>query len=90
MKGITDVSSQLEGGPYTNLQLFPMAITPFLIVWDILSTDYVERIFNGIDSQLHVSRSDHLASGLLDILMIEPNHEMLLSNDVIRYAFHPS
>ena len=37
--GLTDVSSQLEGNIYTNLQLFPMVITPFLIVWDILSDD---------------------------------------------------
>ena len=39
LKGFTDVSSQLEGFTYTNLQLFPMAITPFLIVWDVLSDD---------------------------------------------------
>ena len=39
VKGITDVSSQLEGFVYTNLQLFPMVITPFLIVWDVLSDD---------------------------------------------------
>jgi len=44
VKGITDVSSQLEGFTYTNLQLFPMVITPFLIVWDILSIDYMERV----------------------------------------------
>ena len=37
--GLTDISSQLEGNIYTNLQLFPMVITPFLIVWDILSDD---------------------------------------------------
>ena len=37
--GFTDVSSQLEGFTYTNLQLFPIVITPFLIVWDILSDD---------------------------------------------------
>jgi hypothetical protein len=39
VKGITDVSSQLEGFVYTNLQLFPMVITPFLIVWGVLSDD---------------------------------------------------
>ena len=39
VKGFTDVSSQLEGFMYTNLQLFPVVITPLLIVWDILFSD---------------------------------------------------
>ena len=32
VKGFTDVSSQLEGFVYTNLQLSSVAITPLLIV----------------------------------------------------------
>jgi hypothetical protein len=39
VKGFTDVSSQLEGFVYTNLQLSSVAITPLLIVWGLLSDD---------------------------------------------------